>query len=189
MTDPAELIEQSIDDMAQKYGPLVTWRGANNCVAIDMPQALVDLCNSANDVQQNIAFDALLSMLRPQLNRLTNEMLWDIVDRQSCGGSLEMAHKMLLFTVCEELKQEHEAADEPLVVRTGSSLLFDENNPLCQLIEVRADGDSVLFLQCIDEQSGFPKRYCGVVRAPILHDEIRRIMLKGAKWPDLPHAP
>lgn len=186
MTDPAELIEQSIDAMEQQYGSLVTWRGANNCVAIDMPQALVDLCNSANDVQQNIAFDALLSMVQPQLNRLTNEMLWDIVDRKACGGSLEMAHKMVLFTACEELKDEYAVA-EPLVVKSGN-LLFDENNPLCQLIEVRVDGDTMLFLQCLDEQSGFPKRYCGVVRAPILHDEIQRIMLKGAKWPDLPDA-
>lgn len=163
----------------------VTWE--KNGIQLDMPRNLVERANSRHDAESSFARDQLLQMMRPQLERLTREMLAQIVDLQKCGGSLEMAHKMVLFTACEELKQAHAVA-EPLVVRPGNNLLFDENDPLCQLIEVRADGDTMLFLQCLDEQSGFPKRYCGVVRAPILHDEIRRIMLNGAKWPQLPDA-
>lgn len=75
---------------------------------------------------------------------------------------------------------------QPLVVRTRHALVFDENNPLCQLIEQRSDGDVVLFIQCIDERSGFPKRYWGVAREPSRHDSVQRIMDRGSKWPTLP---
>lgn len=163
----------------------VTWE--KNGIQLDMPRNLVERANSRHDAESSFARDQLLQMVRPQLERLTREMLAQIVDLQKCGGSLEMAHKMVLFTACEELKQAHAVA-EPLVVKSGN-LLFDENNPLCQLIDVNADGDTVLFVTCIDEPSGFTKRYFGVVRAPILHDEIQRIMLHGAKWPQLPDLP
>ena len=55
-----------INAMQDRYGDLVTYRAANNCLAIDMPLALVRKANGQG-VDRDIALQTLAGLIVPQV--------------------------------------------------------------------------------------------------------------------------
>lgn len=94
-------IEQSIDNMAQRYGELTTWRTAHNCVAIDIPISLATAVSQSVGVDHDIALHKLSGLLVPQLDRLTPEMLQTALGDQFIGQRSD--YLLLVAMACKEV--------------------------------------------------------------------------------------
>ncbi|MFO7910091.1 hypothetical protein LG277_08885 [Vreelandella aquamarina] len=98
--EKAELqqIEQSIDAMATKYGPLVTWQAAGGWIELELPLALVEQVNADHDD----AMQTLTILLSPQLDRIPPAMMADALADQYLGKRSD--YLALVALACRELK-------------------------------------------------------------------------------------
>lgn len=78
-------ITQTINAMQDRYGELVTWRSAGNCLALEIPLALVHEANGTG-VDADIALQTLAGLLVPQLDRIPPAIMADALGDSYTGG-------------------------------------------------------------------------------------------------------
>lgn len=84
-----------------QQGPLVTWRTAKGCMAIDVPKNLVKIINTASGVKQSVALSKLERLLSPQFDSIPQQIVKDALGERYQGSRID--YLTLTRMACREL--------------------------------------------------------------------------------------